>query len=103
MKTNRKKSLNIVVGITGGIAAYKAAIFIRTLKKNGHDVVCIATENAFKFIGEWTLKTITGHDVVDDVFMDNSKTATQHITLAEWCDVFVVVPATAKYHYIGLT
>ncbi len=97
MKTKAKEKLNIVVGVTGGIAAYKAAIFIRSLIKNGHSVVSIATENAYKFIGEWTLKTITGHDVVDDVFMENSTEATKHISLAHWCDVFVVVPATANF------
>ena len=97
MKTKRKEKLNIVVGITGGIAAYKAAIFIRSLIKNGHSVVSIATENAYKFIGEWTLKTITGNEVVDDVFMENSTEATRHISLAHWCDLMVVTPATANF------
>ncbi len=97
MKINKKEKLNIVVGITGGIAAYKAAIFIRSLVNLGHEVVCVVTDNAYKFIGEWTLKTLTNNEVIDSVFAEKSDIATKHISLAQWCDLMVVIPATANF------
>lgn len=96
-KMDNHRKLNIVLGITGAIAAYKSAELIRILKKRGHSVVVIPTENALKFIGEWTLSTLSCEYVIKDTFDTKAKDFTKHISLAKWCDVFVVAPATANF------
>lgn len=87
---NRK----IVLGITGGIAAYKACELSRLLTKNGADVRVVMTEAATKFVGPATLSALTHHDVLLDVFGDAD--GFDHIKLTEDADLFVVAPATAN-------
>jgi len=91
------KGKQIVVGISGGIAAYKTASLIRLLKKAGADVRAIMTRNATKFITELTIETLCQHPVAVEMFPEGSYVATHHIDLAEWPDLFVVAPATANF------
>lgn len=86
---------NIVVGITGGIAAYKAIEVIRKLCELGHDVKAIPTANALRFVGKATLEAISHNPVEDDLFTDVADV--KHVALAAWADLIVVAPATASF------
>jgi phosphopantothenoylcysteine decarboxylase / phosphopantothenate---cysteine ligase len=89
---------NVVVGVTGGIAAYKSAALIRLFSEAGHSVQVVATNNAFKFIGKTTLEALSGNPVsiVDpDLFTDVDQV--KHIALAKSADLIVVAPATASF------
>jgi len=87
-----------VVGVTGGIAAYKSAALVRLFSEAGHSVQVVATNNAFKFIGKSTLEALSGNSisVVDpDLFTDVDQV--KHITVAKSADLIVVAPATASF------
>ena len=86
----------IIVGITGGIAAYKIPQLIRLFAKNGDEVKVIATKNALQFVTELTLETVSGNAVYSDVFAPRNEYSTEHIALADWADMIVVAPATAN-------
>lgn len=86
----------ILLGVTGGIAAYKSAELASLLKKRGADVRVIMTKNACEFIAPRTFETLTGHPVVTDVFSDNNEFPVEHIALAELCDLTIIAPATAN-------
>lgn len=86
-------SLNIVVGIGGGIAAYKAAMLIREFKEQGHSVTAIPTENALRFIGLATLEALSGNPVSTSVFEGIPEV--RHVHVGQAADVIVVAPATA--------
>ena len=86
----------IVVGISGGIAAYKSAELVSRLKKAGHEVYCIMTRNATEFIAPLTLETLSANPVVTDMFKRDTPWEVEHISLAKKADVFVVAPATAN-------
>ncbi len=85
--------MNIVVGITGGIAAYKAPELVRLLKKAGHDVRCAATQHALEFVTRVTLETVSGAPLYCDLFASGR---TEHISLKDWGELLVVAPATAN-------
>jgi len=85
--------MNIVVGITGGIAAYKAPELVRLLVKAGHAVRCAATEHALQFTTRVTLETVSGNPLYSDLFASGG---TEHISLKDWGDMLVVAPATAN-------
>ena len=87
---NRK----IVLGITGGIAAYKACELCRLLVKNGADVRVVMTEAAAKMVGPATLSALTHHEVMTDVFQDAE--GIDHIAITNDADLYVVAPATAN-------
>ncbi|MBO7100850.1 MAG: bifunctional phosphopantothenoylcysteine decarboxylase/phosphopantothenate--cysteine ligase CoaBC [Bacteroidales bacterium] len=87
--------MRIVVGITGGIAAYKAPELVRLLVKAGHEVRCAATEHALEFVTRVTLETVSGHPLYCDLFANNER-STQHISLKDWGDMLIVAPATAN-------
>ena len=87
---------SVVVGISGGIAAYKSAEIVSRLKKMGVDVNCIMTKNATEFIAPLTLETLSGNPVVSDMFDRRAPWEVEHISLAKKADVFVVAPATAN-------
>ena len=89
-------NLNIVIGISGGIAAYKACGIISYLKKEGANIYVIMTENATKFITSLTLEVLSGHKVVVDMFYRPDYMNVEHISLARMADLFLVVPATAN-------
>jgi phosphopantothenoylcysteine decarboxylase/phosphopantothenate--cysteine ligase len=89
---------SVVVGVTGGIAAYKSAPLIRLFSEAGHKVQVVATNNAFKFIGKTTLEALSGNpiSIVDpDLFTDVDQV--KHIALAKSADLLVVAPATASF------
>ncbi len=86
----------IVVGISGGIAAYKIPELIRSLVKAGAEVRVATTPNALQFVTELTLQTVSGSRVYSDVFAAINEHATEHISLPEWCDAMIVAPATAN-------
>jgi len=89
---------SVVVGVTGGIAAYKSAPLIRLFSEAGHKVQVVATNNAFKFIGKATLEALSGSpiSIVDpDLFTDVDQV--KHVALAKSADLVVVAPATASF------
>lgn len=90
------KDLNIVVGITGGIAAYKACGIVSFLKSEGANVDVIMTTNACQFITPLTLETLSGNKVVTDMFDETDYIDVKHISLAKNADLFLIVPATAN-------
>lgn len=87
---------NIVVGITGGIAAYKSAFLVRLLVKAGAEVQVIMTPNAKEFITPVTLSTLSGRPVISEFFTANTGEWHSHVDLGLWADAFVVAPATAS-------
>ena len=87
---------HILVGISGGIAAYKIPELIRGLVKAGAEVRVATTRHALEFVTELTLQTVSGHPVYSDVFAAINAHATEHISLPEWCDAMIVAPATAN-------
>ena len=86
----------IVLGVTGGIAAYKAAELTRALIKEGAQVKVIMTKSAGEFISPLTFQTLSGDMVYADMFVPTAKYDMAHITLAEFADVFVIAPATGN-------
>lgn len=90
------KGKHIVVGITGGIAAYKSAVLVRLLVKSGAEVQVIMTSNAREFITPVTLSTLSGRPVISEFFTANTGQWNSHVDLGLWADAFVVAPATAS-------
>ena len=86
---------HIVLGITGGIAAYKAANLIRLLTEANHTVKVIPTENALRFIGSATLEALSHNSVDPDLYTDID--SVKHIALAQEADLCIVAPATASF------
>ncbi len=89
---NRKK---LVVGITGSIAAYKAAYLIRTFIKKGAEIQVVITPSGKEFITPVTLSALTGKPVVSEFFTANDGTWHSHVDLGLWADAMVIAPATA--------
>ncbi|NOX78884.1 MAG: bifunctional phosphopantothenoylcysteine decarboxylase/phosphopantothenate--cysteine ligase CoaBC [Gammaproteobacteria bacterium] len=87
---------NILLGITGGIAAYKSASFARLLIKNGYDVRVIMTASAQAFITPLTLQALTGNQVHIDLLDESAELGMGHIELAKWADLLIIAPATAN-------
>ncbi len=90
------KDKKIILGISGGIAAYKAAFLIRLFKKAGAEVKVVGTANAFEFITRVTLESLSENKVYDEVFGPENDYTTEHVALTDWGDVFIVAPATAN-------
>jgi phosphopantothenoylcysteine synthetase/decarboxylase len=86
----------ILVGITGSIAAYKAADIVSKLVKSNHDVFVIMTHGARQFITPLTLQTLSRNPVMTDVFEEKEGWCPGHIDLADRADLFLVAPATAN-------
>lgn len=87
---------HIVVGISGGIAAYKIPEMIRELIRQGAAVRVTTTKHALEFVTELTLQTLSGARVYSDVFAAINEHATEHISLPEWADAMIIAPATAN-------
>ena len=85
----------VVLGVTGGIAAYKSADLIRRLKEQDLDVQVITTKSALKFIGETTFAALSGNPVISDIW-DNAHEV-EHVNVAKKADAIVVAPATADF------
>ena len=86
----------VVLGVTGGIAAYKACELLRLLQKAGCDVWVVMTENAARFVAPLTFETLSGHPAVSDTFVRPATWEVEHIALAKRADLFVIAPATAN-------
>lgn len=87
--------MRILLGITGGIAAYKAANLIRLFKESGHDVTVLPTQNALNFIGETTLEALSGKNINLDMYQDVADV--RHVELGQNADAVVIAPATASF------
>ena len=88
---------HILLGVSGGIAAYKSVELVRLLKKAGADVQVLMTPDAGRFITPLTLGTVSGHLVLTDIFPEAEDGSwTRHISLGRWADLFVIAPATAQ-------
>ncbi len=90
------KGKKILLGVTGSIAAYKAAEIVSLLKKKGAEIFVIMTESAAKFIQPLTFSTLSENPVVDNLFSTNDKIVVKHISLAQWADLILIAPATAN-------
>jgi phosphopantothenoylcysteine decarboxylase/phosphopantothenate--cysteine ligase len=90
------KGKHILVGISGGIAAYKIPELIRQLRKAGAEVQVTTTKNALEFVTSLTLQTVSGHKVYSDVFAAINEHSTEHISLPDWADIMLIAPATAN-------
>lgn len=87
--------LTVLVGVSGGIAAYKSAYLVSTLKKRGFDVHVLMTQNALKFVGAVTFETLTGNAVLTDTFERKEEFDVKHVSLAKKADMLIIAPATA--------
>ena len=89
----------IILGVTGGIAAYKAAFLLRAYQKAGAEVRVTMTPDATRFVGVETFASLSKHEVAVEVFPENRSTTeswTQHISWGDWGDLFVIAPCTAN-------
>lgn len=89
--------MNIILGITGSIAAYKAADLANSLTKQGHCVYAVMTEAAQKFITPLTLQTLTKNPVYTDMFAAEKPEEVAHIALAQKADLVLIAPASADF------
>ena len=87
---------NIVIGITGGIAAYKSCELVRLFIKAGANVQVIMTDSAQKFVTPLTFETLSKNRIIKSMFDDPHTFEIEHISLSESCDISVVAPATAN-------
>ena len=90
---------NILLGVTGGIAAFKSASIVSLLKKKGYNVKVVMTENATRIIGPLTLETLSRNRIYVDMWDTNPHYEVEHISLADWADIVLIAPAT--YNIIG--
>ena len=86
----------ILLGVSGGIAAYKACELVRLLAQRGHELRVVATANALEFVSALTLQTLSGAPVRSELLAATAESEISHIELADWAEVFVVAPATAN-------
>ncbi len=91
------QSKRIVVGITGGIAAYKSIELIRLLRKNQADVRVVLTPAAAEFVTPLTLQAISGNAVAQSLLDPQAELAMGHIELAKWAEAIVIAPASADF------
>ena len=90
--TNKK----VLLGIGGGIAAYKSADLVRKLKERGADVRVVMSQSAQEFITPLTLQALSGYPVATDLLDPTAEASMGHIELARWADLVIVAPATAN-------
>jgi phosphopantothenoylcysteine decarboxylase/phosphopantothenate--cysteine ligase len=87
---------NVLLCVTGGIAAYKSAEIIRLFKKDGADVRVVMTESAKEFITPLTLQAVSGNEIHDSLLDIKAESAMGHIELAKWADIILIAPCTAE-------
>jgi len=97
MSTRPHKAVRVLLGVTGGIAAYKAPALVRQLTQGGADVQVVLTRAARAFVGTAALQAVSGKPVRFDLWDDYAEAAMGHIELARWADRIVVAPATANF------
>ena len=89
--------MNIVLGVTGGIAAYKSADLVRRLRDAGADVRVVMTRAAQAFVTPLTFQAVSGHPVHTSLLDEDAEAGMGHIELARWADRVLVAPATADF------
>ena len=89
--------LNILLGVTGGIAAYKTPDLVRKLTATGAEVRVVLTESAGHFVSALSLQAVSGNPVSNDLLDPDAEAAMGHIELAKWADILLVAPATANF------
>ena len=87
---------NVLLGVTGGIAAYKSAEIIRLFKKEGANVRVVMTKSAKEFITPLTLQAVSGNEIHDSLLDVNAESGMGHIELAKWADIILIAPCTAE-------
>ncbi len=87
--------MNVLLGVTGSISAYKACNIISGLKNTNNTIKVIATKNALNFITEMTLSILSGNEVITTMWGE-TKGNVEHIDIANWCDILVVAPASVN-------
>ena len=92
---NKLHNKHILLGVTGGIAAYKAATLCRLLVRQGAEVRVVMTDAAREFIQPLTFQALSGNRVYSEIFEADAENAMDHIDLARWADFFIIAPATA--------
>jgi phosphopantothenoylcysteine decarboxylase/phosphopantothenate--cysteine ligase len=90
------KNKNILIAVTGSIAAYKACEVVRLLRKEGAKVQVMMSKSALEFVGKVTFAALTNNEVITEIFSDTPKAGLEHIEMATELDAIVVVPATAN-------
>lgn len=85
----------VLVGVTGGIAAYKTAPLVSRLVQSGADVRVVMTQAATRFVGPVTFQSLSGHAVQTSIWDHDDRPDSQHVGLARWADAYVIAPATA--------
>ena len=90
---------NILIGVSGGIAAYKVTSIVSSLRKKGHSIKVIMTENATKIISPLAFESLSKHNVMTDMWERNFNVNVEHVSLADWADLVLVAPAT--YNIVG--
>lgn len=88
--------MKILLGVTGGIAAYKSLELVRLCRKSGHDVQVVMTEGAKQFIQPLSFQALSGRPVRDQLFDADQEAGMGHIELARWADRIVIAPCTAE-------
>ncbi|MDH4072388.1 MAG: bifunctional phosphopantothenoylcysteine decarboxylase/phosphopantothenate--cysteine ligase CoaBC [Gammaproteobacteria bacterium] len=90
-------ALKVILGVTGGIAAYKTPELVRRLKARGADVQVVLTRSAREFVTSTTLQAVSGRPVRDNLWDESAEAAMGHIELARWADLVLIAPATAEF------
>ena len=88
--------MNILLGISGGIAAYKAPDLVRRLRERGAEVQIVMTRSAEEFVTETALQAVSGRPIRSNLWDKEAEAAMSHIELARWADVVLIAPATAE-------
>ena len=87
---------NILLGVTGGIAAYKSLLLIRLFIKAGASVKVIASKSALEFVTKVSIETLSKHKLYDSLFANENDYSTEHVALTDWADFFILAPATGN-------
>src|SRR6188474_954972 len=87
----------VLLGVTGGIAAYKSPDLVRRLREQGAEVQVVLTAGAREFVTPMTFQAVSGHEVRSDLWDEEAERAMSHIELARWADLIVIAPATADF------
>jgi len=90
----RLQNVKVLLGVTGSIAAYKACEVLRRLQREGADVRVVMTAAAQRFVAPLTFETLSGHEVITELFPPNRVVKTRHVSAADWADCILVCPAT---------
>lgn len=97
MNSNTLINKRILVGVSGGIAAYKSPDLVRRLRERGAEIRVVMTPSATRFVGELTFQAVSGHPVRVDLLDSQAESAMGHIELARWAELIIVAPATADF------